>query len=346
MNKHNVISIDLAKDIFEICVISSTGKLLSRHTVKRNKLASFMVKQSLAVVAMEACGGAHFWARCFSKMGHQVVMLPPKAVTPFRQGQKTDANDALAIGEASLRPTVRPVAIKSLDQQSLQSMLRMREHLSHELTAASNMMRGLLLEYGEVFRKGFAALKQHLPLILENAENELPMAFRESLGRMWQHWLLLEQTLKDFEKPLRSEIDRIAVCRRLQQLEGVGPINAAGLYIVLGDGKNFSSGREASAYIGLTPKQHSSGGKVSMRGIGKTTGHKQLRSTLIQGARSIVHKKCPANAKGEWLHRLILRAGHGKASVALANRTVRQAWAMLNYDEDYNANKGAAVMAA
>jgi len=279
-------------------------------------------------------------------MGHQVVMLAPKAVTPFRQGQKTDANDALAIGEAARRPTVRPVAIKSLSQQSLQSMLRMRAHLSDDLTATSNMLRGLLMEYGEVFRKGFAALKQHLPLILEDAENELPMAFRQSLDRMWQHWLMLEQTLKEFEKPLRREIDSILACRRLQQLEGVGPINAAGLYIVLGDGKSFSSGREASAYIGLTPKQHSSGGKVSMRGIGKTTGHKQLRSTLIQGVRAIVYKKCPANAKGEWLHRLILRAGHGKASVALANRTVRQAWAMLNYGEEYDACKSAAAIAA
>jgi len=346
MNKHNVISIDLAKNIFEVCVISPTGKLLSRHTLKRNKLASFMVKQAVAVVAMEACGGAHHWARMFSKMGHQVVMLAPKVVTPFRQGQKTDANDALAIGEAAVRPALKRVAVKSLDQQSLQSMLRMREHLSHNLTASSNMIRGLLLEYGEVFRKGFAALKQHLPLILEDAENELPMAFRQALACMWQHWLIQEQTLKDFEKPLHMEINSILACRRLQQLEGVGPINAAGLYIVLGDGKSFSNGREASAYIGLTPKQHSSGGKVSMMGIGKTTGHKQLRSTLIQGARSIVHKKCPANAKGEWLHRLILRAGHGKASVALANRTVRQAWAMLNYGEEYDENKGAAVMAA
>ena len=208
------------------------------------------------------------------------------------------------------------------------------------------MIRGLLMEFGITFRKGFASLKKQIPLVLEDAENEFPMPFRHELNRVWQYWQTLEKTLQDSDKQLRGQANTIEPCKRLQEIEGIGPVNAIILFVLLGDGSGFRNGREASAYIGATPKQHSSGGKVVLLGISKHTGHRKERSSLIQGARSVVHKSCCGDtAKGKWLRGVIERSGHGKASVALVNKNIRQAWAVLSSGEAYDTEKTTAKAA-
>ncbi len=189
MNNTRVIAIDLAKTIFQICLFDRHGKVLSNCSMRRAALAKFLAKQVAALVVMEACGGSHHWGRKAQSCGHQVMIIPPKQVTPYRQGHKTDGNDALAIGIASRQPELKTVGVKSLDQQSVQSDKRVHEHLSDQLTATGNMLRALVAEFGIVIPKGIAALRRELPLILEDAENGLPLAMRESLYLAWQQWL-------------------------------------------------------------------------------------------------------------------------------------------------------------
>jgi transposase len=338
MNQNNVIAIDLAKNVFDACVVDKAGKVLSEKTIQRRHLAKYLSKQAPALVAMEACAGAHYWSRVAQAQGHQVILLPAKFVTAFRQGHKTDANDALAIAIACRQPKVKGVAVKTIEQQDLQSCRRVYEHLSQQRTAVSNMLRGLLAEFGIVFGKGFSQLKRQVPCILEDAENDLPFSFRETLHLAWQHWQGLEEELKACEKMLQNRVNQHTHCRELMQLEGVGPMNALGLYVTLGDGSSFKNGRCAAACIGVTPKQSSSGGVVHMKGIGKKTGCKALRSSLIQGAQAVItalDKRPPRSEKERWLKSVIERRGRGRAAVALANKTVRTAWAMLKYNQPY-----------
>lgn len=338
MTQNNVIAIDLAKSVFEVVVTNKDHKVLSSKTLKRANLEKYLAKQPPSLVAMEACSGAHHWTRVAKRYGHRVVLISAQFVAAFRQGQKTDANDALAIAIAARQPKLKAVAEKTIDQQDLQSCRRVFEHLSEQKTGVSNMIRGLLAEFGIVFAKSFKALKITMPRILENAENGLPHRFREQLSLAWQHWLHLEQQLKHCGKQLALQVKQHEACRQLLALEGVGPMNALGLYTALGDGSGYQNGRNAAACIGVTPKQHSSGGKVVMLGIGKKTGMKRLRSSLIQGAQAVINvleKRPPRTEKERWIKDLVERRGRGRAAVALANKTVRTAWSMLKYNEAY-----------
>lgn len=338
MKQHNVIAIDLAKYVYDICIVNQFGKVILEKRVKRTHLAKFLANQAPTLVAMEACTGAHYWSRVARDQGHQVIQLPPRFVTAFRQGHKTDANDALAIAIAVRQPKVKGVAPKSVDQQDLQSCHRVYEHLAGQRTAVSNMIRGLLAEFGIIFPKGFAALKRQVPLILEDAENGLPFSFRETLDQAWRHWQYLAEEVKRSKARLVRRVEDNTHCRQLLALEGIGPMNALGLYVTLGDGQHFTNGRNAAACIGVTPKQHSSGGVVQMKGIGKRTGCQGLRSSLIQGAQAVIialSKRPPQSEKERWLQSLVARRGRGRAAVALANKNVRTAWAMLKWDREY-----------
>lgn len=338
MSQNNVIAIDLAKNVYDVCMVDKHNKVIAKKHIQRRHLAKYLASQAPALVAMEACAGAHHWSRVAQTHGHRVIQLPAKFVAAFRQGHKTDANDALAIAIAARQPNVKVVAVKTVDQQDLQACRRFYEHLSGQQTAVSNMIRGLLTEFGIVFPRGFAQLKRQVPLILEDAENGLPFTFRETLDQAWCHWQLLQEQVKTCEKRLQQRVKHNASCHRLLQLEGVGPMNALGLYVTLGDGQAFSNGRNAAACIGLTPKQYSSGGIVHLGGIGKKSGCKRLRSSLIQGAQAVIEaviKRGPRTGKERWLQALVERRGRGRAAVALANKTVRTAWAMLKYDQTY-----------
>lgn len=339
MKKSNTIGVDLAKNVIQVSVVSPNNKQLLNKALSRKKFALFLANQQPALVAFEACATAHYWARVALQHGHQIKIIPAKAITAFRQGHKTDANDALAIAEAAARPNIKQAPCKTLDQQSLQAIQRTREHLVQERTALSNHMRGLLLEFGVVIPQGFAALTKAIPEILEDGDNELADNYRPALNKLYQRFGQLQDDIAFMDHEIKQLIKQHEPCQRLTKMEGTGPISAILLYATLGTGEAFTNGREFSAYLGLTPKQHSSGGKTSFIGISKYVANRRLRAVLITGARAYVHKlKEPKTTKDKWLWALIQRAGHGRAAVALANKNVRTAWALLTQGTEYNAH--------
>lgn len=336
MNKFNTIGVDLAKNVVQVSVITPANRELINREFSRIKFAEFLVKQKPSLVAFEACATAHHWARMAASNGHDVKIIPALAVAPLRQGHKTDKNDALAVAEAANRPNIKIAPLKSLDQQTMQSIQRSRELIIQERTALSNHIRSLMLEFGIVIPKGFAYLRQQVPLILEDAENGLPMAYRPILHRMLERFRATEEDLAFLDAQVRAIVKTNDGCRRLLALEGIGPIGALLLYATLGTGEAFKNGREFSAYLGLTPKQYSSGGKTNLIGISRHVANRRLRAVLIQGARAYVHKHKQANtSKDQWILSLKERGGSGRAAVALANKNVRTAWAMLTQGTEY-----------
>lgn len=335
---NTLIAIDIAKSSFH-AVSMQQAKVLTDKAFTRQKIKEWLAKQKPSHVVIEACGSAHYWARYAQSVGHTVQLIAPKHVTAFRQGHKTDKNDAMAIAIASQRPKTKSVAIKTVEQQGLQSIDRIRQHLTDNQTAVSNMIRGLLAEFGICFAKGVSAFKENIPEILEDAENELPHAFRTQISLMYESFIDAEAHLNQVNKQLETLINQQQHCKQLMALEGVGPVNALNLFLTLGEnGASFQHGREAAACIGLTPKQYSTGGVTVLGGISKKAGNKRLRSNLIQGALAVVqvvNKRTPKNIKEQWLKRLIERKGTRRAAVALANKTVRTAWSMLHHNKEY-----------
>jgi transposase len=337
MNKHMAIGIDLAKRSFQVCPVDTRNlKVRSNKAVKRGELLDYMRQQPPCRVFMEACGGAHYWARQFRAVGHEVKLIAPQFVTPFRKGHKTDANDALAIAEAGLRPQMRFVPLKGLEQQDLQCMHRIRERLIKQRTQLINQAHGLLQEYGVVSGRGQKALKNTIRELQDAPGSELTPTIRALMTEQLEELDQLNQRINQLTRRLEQQARAIVPCRELQSLEGVGPINATQLYCALGDGSAFTNGRQASAYARLTPRQHSTGGKTTLIGIGKG-GNGQLRAGLIRGAHAVIKALGDKqDAKSCWLRELVARAGANKAAVALANKTVRTAWAMLRTGEVYN----------
>jgi len=219
----------------------------------------------------------------------------------------------------------------------MQAIQRSRELLIQNRTALSNHIRGLLMEFGLVIPRGFASLHENIPWVLEDGENELPDSYRPTLNLLYERLCALRDDLAFLDQQIAEVVKENVVCRRLTQLEGVGPISSILLFATLGTGEAFKNGREFSAYLGLTPKQYSSGGKTNMIGISRRIANKRLRAVLIQGARAHIHRiKDPKTVKDKWLWELIQRSGYGRAAVALANKNVRTAWAMLTKGTEYN----------
>ncbi len=336
MRNSNTIGVDLAKNVIQVSVVTPANKELSNKELSRITFAGFLAKQNPGLVAFEACATAHHRARLATMYGHQVRIIPALAVAPFRQGHKTDKNDALAVAGAANRPHIKIAPMKSIDHQAIQSIQRSRELIIQERTATSNHIRGLLLEFGIAIPKGLVYLRKHVPLILEDAENGLPMSYRPTLHRMFMRFHATEEDLAFMDGQVKQIVKSNDGCRRLTALEGVGPIGAILLFATPGSGEAFKNGREFSAYIGLTPRQYSSGGKTNVMGISRHVANRRLPAVLIQGARAYVHQhKHVTSGKDEWLQALVARGGTGRAAVALANKNVRTAWAMLTQGTEY-----------
>ncbi len=285
---------------------------------------------------MEACAGAHYWARRLQAQGHIVKLMAPQFVKPYVKANKTDAADAEAICEAVTRPTMRFVPIKSVEQQAVLSLHRARQGFVKARTAQANQIRGLLTEYGIVLPQGISHVTKGIPEIVEDAENELPFVFRELLVRLRAHLVELDKQVQELEKQIivwhRSDEDS----QRLEKIPGFGPLTASALVASLGDAKSFKNGREVAAWLGLVPRQHSSGGKPLLLGISKR-GDAYIRTLMVHGARSVVriaeHKETPTD---RWSTNMMIRRHKNVVVIARANKNARVAWALLAHGRDYD----------
>ncbi len=226
MRYSTTVGVDMAKNVIQISVVSGRGKELLNRSLTRRKFAEFLGKQQPALVAFEACATAHHWARTAQRHGHVARIIPAKAVAPFRQGHKTDSNDALAVAEAARRPNIKEAPMKTLEQQGLQAVQRSRDLLVQECTALSNHLRGILMEFGVVMPQGLATLQRKLPEILEDGDNEVPGLYRPMLHRLYVRFIELREAIQDMNKEIKTLVQQHPACSRLTALEGVGPISA------------------------------------------------------------------------------------------------------------------------
>lgn len=333
--KITTIGLDLAKSVFHAVSFDERHKEVSKRMLRRNQVREYFAQLEPCRVGMEACAGAHYWARELEKLGHTVKLIPPQFVRPYVQGNKNDYNDARAIAEAATRPRMRCVGIKTVEQQDIQALHRLRQQRVKERTALCNQLRALVAEYGIVMNKGVATVRRGIPLLLEDAENGLSDLFRALLAQGYEQLIELEAHIDHYTRKVEAHGRQHAHVRRLQTLPGYGPIVASVFASVVGDGKAFKCGRDVSASLGLVPRQHASGGKEVLLGISKR-GDKYLRSLLIHGARSVVlHAKNKEDALSRWVNRLHERRGTNKTAVALANKLARMGWALLRHETIY-----------
>ncbi len=336
-----IVGVDLAKDVIQVCVVKYK-KVHSNTEMTPRNFGIWLANYTASTVVFEACGTSNYWKQKALEYGHDAKLISAKLVANIRQNQKTDKNDALAIVQASELTDIRFIRGKTFPQQELQSMNKMRELAVKQKVALNNQIRALLLEFNIRISSRKGGISGVVQAVLEDAENGFSAAFREALKSTWQAFLALVERISGYEKSLSKAINDNADCKKLLALEGVSTINAVHLYTSLacGDNNLFKTGRDASACIGLTPIQYSSGGKIKLGSIGKYVKNSLVRSNLISGAMSMVHqvtRRAPRTRKEQWLRELVERRGKRCAAVALANKTVRTAFAMLRDETEYHA---------
>jgi transposase len=336
--KTTTIGVDLAKSVFEVHGVDEKGRQVLHRRLKRKQMLAFFARLSPALVGMEACSSAHYWARELEKLGHRVRLMAPQFVKPYVKANKTDAADAEAICEAVTRPTMRFVPSKTVDQQAVLSLHRARAGFVKARTAQANQIRGLLGEFGITLPHGIVHVAQRIPEIIENGENDLPVLFRQLLLRLRSHLLELDRQIRELEDQIAAWHRSNEDSQRLAQIPGIGVLTASALVASIGDAKSFKNGRELAAWLGLVPRQHSSGGKPLLLGISKR-GDSYLRTLLIHGARSVVrvapNKHTPTDG---WTNELSTRRHMNVASVARANKNARIVWALLANKRNYDCN--------
>lgn len=333
---HNVIGLDIAKNIFHLYSVNADNKAI-KQKLKRAELLSFFANYQPSLIGIEACGGAHYWARELTKLGHQVVLLNAKYVKSFVVGNKTDFNDAQAIFDAVSRPNKRTVTAKTVEQQDMQLLHNLRQELIEMRTALVNQIRGSLHERGIVIAQGIRHLRTELPLILEDAENGLTLLARELLAEQKERLNKLDEDIKAFDTRISRLCSQNERSKRFLEVPGVGPLTATIAAADIAEGKNYQSSRDYAASLGLVPRQHSSGGKEVYLGISKR-GNRYIRTMLIHGARAVLKNiKDKTDKLSLWLKSLIERRGFNKAAVALANKNARILWAMAVKNKEYQA---------
>ena len=335
MKKIARIGLDLAKNVFQVHAVDAQGKVVLMKTLKRNKLLEFFVEREPCLVGMEACSGAHHWARELARLGHDVRLMAAQFVIPYRKSGKNDRNDAEAICEAVARPTMRFVPVKTTEQQAVLCVHRSRSLLIGERTALLNHLRGLLTEFGIILPQGATTVRREMPWVLEDAENGLPDLAREVLADNYGRLRQLDTRIQEYDRRIARLARENHLAQRIMQIEGIGPITATALVATVGDAKTFDNGRQFAAWLGLTPRQNSSGGKSRLGRISKR-GDVYLRTLLIHGSRSVLlHTAKRHDAKSRWVEALKARSNHNKAAVALAAKNARIIWSMLAKDTEY-----------
>ncbi len=337
MSKITTIGLDLAKNVFHAVCCNESGKIIRKKMLKRFQVLTYFANLPQCLVGLEACAGAHYWARELQRLGHEVKLIPPQYVKPFVRGNKNDYNDALAIAEAVTRPEMRFVSVKTTQQQDIQALHRLRERRIQDRTALCNQLRGLLAEYGLIMPVGVSVLRRRLPELLEDGENNLSDLFRQLLAQSYRQLQQLDEHIETYTREIKRQNRENEACQRLQTIPGYGDIVASVFFSVIGHGKDYRRGRDVSAAVGLVPRQHSSGGKDQLLGISKR-GDRYLRGLLVHGARSVAIKAADKDDRlSRWINRLIAKRGFNKAVVALANKLARIGWAILAKNTVYQA---------
>jgi len=342
MSEITTVGLDLAKNVFQVHGADATGRMVLRKKLRRNQVLAFFGQLPACVVAMEACGGAHFWGREIGKLGHEVRLIPPAYVKPFVKRQKNDAADAEAICEAAQRPTMRFVPVKSEETQGAAMVFRIRELLIRQRTQAINALRGHLCEFGQIVPQG-AGNASRLIAIIEDPHSGLPadaIATLEVLITALRH---LETEIKKLDVEIKRRAGENDLARRLMTIPGIGPLIATAIATLAPPPETFRKGRDFAAWLGLTPRQHSTGGKQR---LGATTkmGERSLRRLLIIGANSVIIKRhVHASARpGTWLGAMLTRKPPMLVRVALANKMARIVWALMAHGSVYKAPDAAA----
>ena len=365
--KITTIGLDIAKSIFHLFAVGQSGRLVNKKELRRQQMLAYMAKLEPCLIAMEACGGAHYWAREFIALGHEVKLIAPQYVKPYVKGNKNDYNDAEAIAEASQRPNMRFVPIKSVERhdcmeaggttpwmgevevslerksratpgavaEDVQNFHCQRERVKKERTALVNQVRGLLAEYGVVIDQGVGAGRHALPEIWEDADNGLTTLSRELFAGLAEELRVVDERFEHCERRIKSLNKENEVCQRLDGILGIGPITASATYAAASEGKDFVNGRHISAWLGLVPGQRSTGGKTVLLGISKR-GNAYLRTLFIHGARAVLrHSANKTDRFSRWAQAVLVRRGHNKACVAVANKMARMAWVIMAKGDTY-----------
>jgi transposase len=331
------VGVDLAKQVFQVHGVDRSERAVWCKRLKRVRWIEDLERdvEPDAEIGMEACGGAHHWARVLQAKGYRVKLIAPQFVKPYVKTNKTDANDAEAICEAMSRPSMRFVAVKTIEQQDLQAVHRVRSSLIRDRTAKANQLRGLVYEYGLVAPREISSLRRAVPEWLENAENGLSARFRSLLAGLYRDLQQLDERVSELDHEIATIAREHEPVGRLIQIRGVGPLTASALYALVGDARQYRNGRELAVALGLTPRQHSSGGKEKLLGISKR-GDKYVRTLMIHGARSAL-RTAPGRTDriSRWALALAERAHPNVATAALANKMSRVAWAMLKHGTNY-----------
>ncbi|MCB1891355.1 MAG: IS110 family transposase [Rhodocyclaceae bacterium] len=337
--KLTTIGIDLAKNVFQVHGTDDKGRAVLRKQLKRAQMLPFFANLPPCRIGLEACGSAHYWAKKLQALGHTVQLIAPQYVKPFVRRNKNDAADAAAICEAVTRPDMPTVPIKSAEEQAILSVHRARQGFVKARTAQANQIRGLLAEYGIVLPQGIGHIAQRVPAIIEDGQNDLPGSFRLLIQRLLDHMKELGRQIGELAAEIQLWHRQNAASQKLAAIPGLGPLTATAIVASIGDARNFKNGRQLAAWLGIVPRQHSTGGKPTLLGISKR-GDAYLRTLLIHGARAVIRTAERKPDAGPWLTQLLARRNKNVAAVALASKNARTIWALLAHDREYEPDYG------
>ncbi|KUP92883.1 IS110 family RNA-guided transposase [Tritonibacter horizontis] len=331
------LGIDLAKNVFQLHGVSADGQAVLKRRIRQEGLLAEIAKLEPCVIGVEACTGAFYWQRQFEALGHSVKVIAPQYVKPFVKHQKNDQNDAEAICTALMLPNMKFVPTKSEEQQDIQALHRARRRLVNHRTALVSQMRGLLLDRGIPIALSIGRARRAIPEILEDQANGLSAMSREIIGDLFDFMGQIDARIIAFDRRIDAVFKSNEDCRRIARICGVGPKTATAVVAAVGDGREFKNGRHLAAWMGLVPRQHSSGDKRLLMGISKR-GDRHLRTLLVHGARSVVRvAQRKTDPFSQWVNSLRERRGMNRAIVAVANKNARIIWAMLNRNEEFRA---------
>jgi len=332
-----ILAIDIAKNVFQLHGVNRKGRVLLKRRVMRDQLLDVLAQITPCTIVVEACTGAFWWARKFEALGHQVKIVSPQYVKPFVRRQKNDGNDAEAICTAARQAHIPLVPKKTVEQQDIQALHRARQRMVNHRTAVVSQMRGLLLDRGFAITKSITRARRFIPELLADLTNELTPMARDAIAELYDLMRDLDRRIASFDKKIEQVFRGSELCQRIAKIKGVGPKTATAIIAAIGDGAEFKNGRHLAAWVGLVPRQFSSGDRTRLMGISKR-GSQHLRSLLVHGARAVV-RTAPSKTdlNNQWVNQLRERRGFNRATVAVANKNARIIWAVLRTGEPYRA---------